>query len=114
MHSDQMPDNPGHTDAGRRFWQQINAEYDFEVHDVPVLVEAVRTIDALEDLDTAVRDNGAMVPGQRGSMVVNPAITAAGPLRQTLARLLAALKIPDSSTGYRPISRRVRGPYKVG
>lgn len=47
--------------AGRRLWSSVTAEFDLEEHETALLVEAVRTVDVLAELDELVRSQGAVV-----------------------------------------------------
>lgn len=105
---------------GRRLWDSILSEYELEEHETALLVEAVRTVDLLADLDTAVRRDGAIVDSPQGQKA-HPAAVEARQQRIALARLLAALRLPSGdedagSTGAdsRPQRRvGVRGVYGI-
>jgi len=91
------------------------AEYELEEHEQALLVEAGRTIDALEALDVLVRRDGPVVASPQGERA-NPALTEARAQRITLARLLAALRLPagdedEGADSRRPQRRGPRGVY---
>ena len=103
--------------AGRRLWLSVVTDYDLDEHERAVLVEAVRTVDVLDELDAAVRSEGAIVDGPQGSRA-NPAAVEARQQRIVLARLLAALRMPvgeagDEQANARPRRRGPRGVYSV-
>ncbi len=106
-----VPGPPAGTKAaGRRLWDSVLADYELEEHEAVLLAEAVRTVDLLAALDTAVRREGAIVESPQGRKA-NPAAVEARQQRIALARLLAALRLPageegDLAAGRRP-QRRV-------
>lgn len=79
--------------AGKRLWKSIVEVLDLDEHERVLLVEAVRTVDLLEDLDDRVKRGGVLVMGKDG-MKANPAAVEARQQRIALARLLAALRLP--------------------
>lgn len=119
MTSQKIPPVPkGVKDAGSRLWRSVLAGYDLEEHELALLLEAARTVDLLDELDAAVRVDGALVQSPQG-LKAHPAATEARQQRITLARLLAALRVPlgeegDTQATARP-QRRVgaRGVYAI-
>ncbi len=104
--------------AGKRLWASVLDEYELDEHESALLLEACRTVDILGDLAAAVRRDGALVDSPQGWRA-HPAAVEARQQRITLARLLAALRLPagtegDRQAGARP-QRRVgaRGVYGV-
>ena len=87
-------------------------------HERTLLMQAVRTVDLLEKLDTEVRRDGPLVESPQGTKA-HPAATEARQQRIALARLLAALRLPagdegDQQAGARPQRRiGVRGTYGI-
>jgi len=115
----EVPKAPPETRApGRALWASIITDYELEEHERALLIEAVRTVDALDQLDAAVRSEGAIVEGPSGSRA-NPALVEARAQRITLARLIAALRLPSGDVGDEKVSARpqrrsgVRGVYGV-
>jgi len=104
--------------GGRRLWASITSDYDLDEHELAVLTEAVRTVDLLEKLEAAIRSEGAIVESSQGRKA-NPAAVEARQQRITLARLLAALRMPagedgDEQANARPRRRvGVRGTYGI-
>lgn len=92
--------------------------YELDEHERALLVEAVRTVDLLADLDAAVRRDGALVDSPQGTKA-HPAAPEARQQRIALARLLASLRLPagdvgDEAPGRRPQRRvGVRGVYGI-
>lgn len=104
---------------GRRLWDSVLDEYELEEHELALLVEAVRTVDLLEQLDARVRKEGPIVASPQGTKA-NPAAVEARQQKIALARLLAALRLPageeeDTQAGARRPQRRVgaRGVYGI-
>ena len=102
--------------AGAALWRAVLAEYDLEEHELLLLREAVRTVDALDALEALVQSDGAVVESPHGSKA-HPALVEARQQRIALARLLAALRLPagEEEAGDRRPQRRqgVRGVYGV-
>src|SRR4051794_18937795 len=104
--------------AGKRLWASVVDVYDLEEHELALLVEAVRTVDLLADLDAEVRRDGPMLESPQGRKA-HPAAVEARQQRIALARLLAALRLPageagDQQAGARPQRRvGVRGAYGI-
>lgn len=84
--------------AGRRLWSAIVGEYDLGQHELQILREAVRTVDLIDRLDKLAADEGPLSQSSQGSRV-HPAIVELRHQRVTLARLLAALKMPGDEPG---------------
>lgn len=104
--------------AGRALWRSVVDVFDLEEHERALLVEAVRTVDLLAELDQAIKAEGAVVDSPQGRRA-NPAAVEARQQRIALARLLAALRLPSGDEGdgratARP-QRRVgaRGVYGI-
>lgn len=89
-------------------------DFDLEEHELALLREAVRTVDRLDAMDAQVTVDGLMVNTPAGPRV-HPAAVEARQLRITLARLLAALRLPAGDEDARPQRRvGVRGTYSAG
>ncbi len=117
--TEKRPSPPSGTRAaGRRLWDSVLADYDLEEHETALLVEAVRTVDLLAELDAVVRREGAIVESPQGRKA-NPAAVECRQQRIALARLLAALRLPageegDQAEGRRPQRRvGVRGVHAI-
>jgi len=103
-----IPKPPSGTRAsGRRLWASIVAVYELEEHELALLREAVRTVDTLDRLDAVVRADGGMIDTPSG-VKVHPGLVEARQLRIALARLLAALRLPDGEVGAESQGRRQR------
>jgi hypothetical protein len=79
---------------GRTLWREITSSIDFDPQELAVLVEACRVKDRLDILDGVIRADGVTVASPQG-LKAHPALTESRQQQLTLARLLAALRIPD-------------------
>ena len=104
--------------AGARLWHSVVDDYELEEHELALLVEAVRTVDVLNELEADVRGTGPIVSSPQGDKA-NPALVEARQQRIALARLLAALRLPAGEEGDQQSSARpqrrvgVRGIYGI-
>ncbi len=104
--------------AGRRLWSSVIEDYDLDEHETALLVEAVRTLDLLADLEVVIKRDGPLVDSPQG-LKAHPAVVEARQQRIVFARLLAALRLPSGdehtkAAGSRPQRRvGVRGAYGV-
>jgi hypothetical protein len=104
--------------SGTRLWRAVIDTYVLDQWELALLREAVRTVDLLDELDAVVKRDGPVVPGQRGDKA-HPALVEARQLKIALARLLAALRLPDGVAGDESRGRRqrragARGTYRIG
>lgn len=81
--------------AGAALWRDLVALYEFSAPELRVLEQTCRCLDAIGALDRQVAADGTMVDGSKGQQVLHPAIGEARQQRQTLARLLTTLDLPD-------------------
>jgi hypothetical protein len=84
--------------AGRRLWRSLTGHYDFEEHELAVLVVACRTVDRLEDVATALADAPLTTTNARGDLVSHPLLVEQRQQSITLTRLLASLRLPTGET----------------
>jgi hypothetical protein len=89
--------------AGIALWTETVADVEFEPHNLQVLAEACRTLDALHSLQDALDADGPIIDSPQGRKA-NRALPELRQGRIVLARLLAALKIPAADDG--PIKTR--------
>jgi hypothetical protein len=102
--------------SGRRLWQSVVGEYDLDVHEELVLLQACRCADRLDRLDEAAASSSVTVVNHRGDQVPHPALTESRQQSIVLARLIAALRMPtgDVEDLSRPQRRGApRGVYGV-
>jgi len=105
---------PGLRSGGLRVWRAITSGYELADQELVLLTEAARTVDLLESLEAEIQAAGAIVESPQGRKA-NPAVVEARQQRLTLARLLAALRIPldEGQERDRTQRRPVRGVYGV-
>jgi hypothetical protein len=98
--------------GGRKLWRSVADEFELGEHELVVLLEAARTVDALDELERIVRDEGVTNVSPQG-VRAHPALVEARQQRVTLAKLVASLRIPleDEQEAGRTPQRRsgVRG-----
>lgn len=98
--------------GGRKLWRSVTDEFELGEHELTILLEAARTVDALEALEKIVRDEGVTNVSPQG-VRAHPALVEARQQRVTLAKLVASLRIPldDEQEATRTPQRRsgVRG-----
>lgn len=106
-------------DRGRRLWDSLVAQ-DAQLgeEDNPareIALSACRTADRLQHLETLSLSCEAVIEGRTGVMI-HPVYAEVRQQSALLARLVAALRLPDTATGKRPQHRQTRGvqqPSKV-
>jgi hypothetical protein len=103
----QQPPPEGLRKGGRRLWTAVTAVYVLTEHEQALLKQACRTVYTLDGLDLVVAAEGLLVDGRPHAAVVE-----ARQQRIVLARMLAALRLPDE-TGQQPQRRGVRGVYHL-
>lgn len=109
-----IPDPPeGAGPAGRCLWNSVLGDYELDEHELVLFTEAVRTTDVLAELNARVQADGALIDSPRGPKP-HPAAVEARHQRITLARILAALRLPSGDEHDRPQRRSgVRQPYRL-
>lgn len=100
---------PGLKTAGRALWRDVLASYDLDVHEELLLLQACRTADRLDRLEVEASAGPVTVTNYRGDQVPNPAITESRQQSITLARLLAALRLPAGEDGGQLVRPQRRG-----
>lgn len=99
--------------SGRRLWSSVVDRYELEEHEAALLREAVRLVDLLDELQAVVDRDGPLL-GTGEKRRVHPAAVEARQSRIALARVLAALRLPDADSGKRPQRRLgARGVYGI-
>ena len=106
--------------AGKRLWSSVVNSFELDGHELTLLVEAVRCLDALDRLEAVVRAEGDVIVDRFDQPRAHPAAIEARQLRVVYAKMLAALRVPDGVAGDESAGRRkqrsvgVRGPQSVG
>lgn len=93
----------------------VLADYDLAEHELALLTEACRTADLCDDLQQRLAADGPVVDGANGPKV-HPAAVELRQQRIALARLLAALRVPDDDEATAGRTQRrtgVRGVYRT-
>ncbi|MER6296861.1 hypothetical protein [Streptomyces althioticus] len=112
--ADVTPAPDGLGESGTRLWESVAGDFDLDVHEQLVLLQACRTADVLDRL--ARRADGAdlTVRNAKGELVTAPWITEHRQQSLVLARLLASLRMPSGEEDGRPQRRgAARGSYGV-
>lgn len=84
---------PGLKSGGRRLWRSVLADFELGEHEEAVLLEACRTVDALQALEDLVAAEGVTNVSPQG-VRAHPALVEARQQRLALAKLIASLRIP--------------------
>lgn len=87
---------------GRALWRDVTKRYDPTELEAPILAEACRTVDRLEELRTVIEADGVTILGSKGQRRLHPALAEERLARLVLARLTGMLRIPDEA----PVSAR--------
>jgi len=99
--------------AGRGLWKSITGGFELELHEKAVLAQAVHVADRIAALDAVVDAEGVMHDDPKRGPVAHPALIESRQQRLALARLLTALRLPDTDD-QRPQRRGLRGVYRMG
>lgn len=83
---------------------------EFSTSELVVLETACRTADTIDELQRALKRDGVVVPGYAGQPRVNGVLGELRLQRQSLARLVAQLAVPEpgETVGLTPRQRRAR------
>jgi hypothetical protein len=98
--------------SGRVMWSALVERLHFDAHELRLLHEACRASDRCDDLDRALREQGAVLPSGRP----NPMLRESREQAITLARLVTAMRLPEDITdpaGRRSQRRGARGIYHL-
>jgi len=79
--------------GGKKLWKAVTEDFELGEHELSVLLEACRTVDALDALEKIVRSEGVTHSSPQG-VRAHPALVEARQQRVTLAKLVASLRIP--------------------
>ncbi|WP_329057609.1 hypothetical protein OG511_20325 [Streptomyces sp. NBC_01453] len=105
----------GLDESGRLLWDSVAGEFDLDVHEQLLLLQACRTADLLDRLARRGEDADLTVFNAKGEQVTAPWITEHRQQSIVLARLLAALRMPSGDEAENRPQRRggARGAYGV-
>lgn len=104
--------------AGKRLWRSIADDYELDVHEEALLLQAARTVDRLDAIAEALVGAPLTAKNFKGDPVTNPLLVETRQQSQTLARLLASLRLPSGEEESGPLRRpqrrgAVRGAYGI-
>ena len=100
---------PAHLGAdGRKLWRDISTKYELRADELRVLADACAEADLVARLDEALSVADVMIAGSMGQAVVNPLFAEVRQHRNTLAGLLAKLKLPDDGESGEDRSTKAR------
>jgi hypothetical protein len=100
---------------GRRLWTNLLVQ-DKALEDETnpmreVALSACRTADRVDHLERLAQETDPVVEGRQGPMI-HPLLAEVRQQSALLARLVAALRLPDDATGRKPQRRQIRGVQK--
>jgi hypothetical protein len=100
---------------GQRLWDNLLGQ-DTSLEDEgnpmrEVALTACRTADRVEHLEGLAATTDPVVEGRAGPMI-HPLLAEVRQQAALLARLVAALRLPDEATGKKPQRRQLRGVQK--
>ncbi|WP_224279381.1 hypothetical protein [Streptomyces sp. LS1784] len=107
---------PWSSERARAVWHAVLSDFDLETHETALLHAICTTVQNLEDLDARVAADGAVIETGRGADAAvkpHPALIEARMQRMSLARLVTALRLPDTD-GAQTQLRPLRGVYSAG
>lgn len=109
-----LPAPRGLSTSGKRLWAAVSGEWDLDVHEQLLLLQACRCADQLDRLAVESAKHGVTTTNYKGDEVPHPSLTEARQQSLVLARLLASLRMPvgDEGEEKRPQRRSgARGVY---
>src|SRR6185295_8156943 len=116
--SDETPVPEGLASSGLKLWTAVTKDYELDEHESALLLQACRTLDVIDALDTDVQLYGTLIDSPQGRKT-NPSIGEARQQRIAYARLSAALRLPQGEVGDHQATARpqrrggVREPYGI-
>lgn len=103
---------PRRQSAGQRLSRALKATYELNTHELVLLEEAAHTLDLCIALQAALDEDGPLMPTRAG-VRAHPAAVELRQQRITLARLLAALRVPEGDEEASATRQSRRGPRGV-
>ncbi len=97
MRAPKTPD--GLKAAGRKLWTAALADYEFDVHEELLLLQACRCADRLDRLAMKAEGNPVTVVNAKGDQVPHPALTESRQQSITRTHQLAASRLPAGEDG---------------
>jgi hypothetical protein len=91
--------------SGTKLWRAVTDDYELEVHEELLLLEACRCADRLDRLASDSKDASLTVANCRGDQVAHPSLVESRQQAVVLSRLLASLRLPSGEETGRPQRR---------
>ncbi|EIC63011.1 hypothetical protein [Mycobacteroides abscessus] len=110
----QLPTAPaGLAGSGLLLWKSVVGEFDLDEHELAILREACRTVNAIDALQARVDRDGVLNESPQG-LRVHPGLVELRQQRLALTKLLAALAIPADENAASGTGKRygIRGAVK--
>lgn len=105
--------------GGKALWRSIADDYDLDIMQRVQLEEACRAKDRLDKLDLILRgdvETWATITHRTQTddyeLKIDDALTKANATANLMKQLLAAMRLPDATTGKKPQYRGARGAQK--
>jgi hypothetical protein len=92
---------------GSALWTELQTKYEFDPHEVELLLETCRTLDVIEALSESIETEGVMLTGSQGQVVLNGAIAERRQQQASFARLVGQLNLLDAELGQAMSARAV-------
>lgn len=100
---------------GKRLWAHLLAQDESLTDELnpqrEIALSACRTADRLDHLEKKSTEVDSVIEGRTGPMI-HPVFAEVRQQSALLARLVAALRLPDQATGKKPQKRQIRGVQK--
>lgn len=98
--------------SGERLWRSVADQYQLDVHEQLLLMQACRCADHLDRLAAEAAAGSVTVKNFKGDQVAHPAMVEARQQSIVLSRLLASMRMPSGEAVDRPQRRGAsRAPY---
>lgn len=91
---------------GSEFWASLHEEFEYDSHTSELVFEACRVLDVIDSLQVSIADDGVMVAGSQGQLVVNGAVAELRQQQAILIRLIQNLGLDDE--GQSEVSRKAQ------
>ena len=109
----------GLDEGGRKLWKSITDDHELDASQEVTLLEACRSKDRLDKLDEVLRGDGETwmklthrLQTEDYELKIDNALSHANSTANLLKQLLAALRLPDATSGKKPQQRGGgRGAY---
>jgi hypothetical protein len=98
--------------SGKSIWLAMTELAELEPWEIVMLMEACRVADRLDALSEALAGATLTVTNRHGDEVASPYLVESRQQAAIYTRLIASLRVPDTSTGKQPQHRgAARGNY---